>query len=110
MALYRSAFALACVLLAAASPAFSADLGPGPGASYVEPAPVNPWKFSFTPYGWFTGINGNVTARGHTVDVDESFIEIAEHADSFAAISKRARADGDSLPMRCGPISAFPAI
>lgn len=86
MALYRSAFALACVLLAAASPAFSADLGPGPGASYVEPAPVNPWTFSFTPYGWFTGINGNVTARGHTVDVDESFIEIAEHADSFAAL------------------------
>jgi hypothetical protein len=39
-----------------------------------------------TPYGWFTGINGNVTARGHTVDVDESFIEIAEHADSFAAL------------------------
>ena len=74
------------MLLAAASPAFSADLGPGPGASYVEPAPVNPWKFSFTPYGWFTGINGNVTARGHTVDVDESFIEIAEHADCFAAL------------------------
>ena len=44
------------------------------------------WKFSFTPYGWFTGINGNVTARGHTVDVDEGFIEIAEHADGFAAL------------------------
>jgi hypothetical protein len=86
MGLCRPAFALACLSLAAASPALSADLGPGPGASYVEPAPVNPWKFSFTPYGWFTGINGNVTARGHTVDVDESFIEIAEHADSFAAL------------------------
>jgi hypothetical protein len=86
MRLCRPAFALACLSLAAASPALSADLGPGPGASYVEPAPVNPWKFSFTPYGWFTGINGNVTARGHTVDVDESFIEIAEHADSFAAL------------------------
>jgi hypothetical protein len=72
--------------LAATTPVLSADLGPGPGASYVEPAPANPWKFSFTPYGWFTGINGNVTARGHTVDVDESFIEIAEHADSFAAL------------------------
>ena len=86
MGLCRAAFALACLSLAATSPAFSADLGPGPGASYVEPAPVNPWKFSFTPYGWFTGINGNVTARGHTADVDESFIEIAEHADSFAAL------------------------
>src|SRR6478609_3861985 len=70
MGLCRPAFALACLSLAATSPAFSADLGPGPG----------------TPYGWFTGINGNVTARGHTVDVDESFIEIAEHANSFAAL------------------------
>ena len=48
--------------------------------------PVNPWTFSFTPYGWFTGINGNVTARGHTVEVDESFIEIAEKSDMFAAL------------------------
>ena len=86
MGLHRPAFALACLLLAATSPAFGADLGPGPGTSYVEPPPVNPWKFSFTPYGWFTGINGNVTARGHTVDVDESFIEIAEKSDSFAAL------------------------
>src|SRR5678815_1720944 len=86
MGLCRPAFALACLLFAATSPAFGADLGPGPGASYVEPQPVNPWTFSFTPYGWFTGINGNVTARGHTVDVDESFIEIAEHANMFAAL------------------------
>jgi hypothetical protein len=86
MALKRLAFALFLGLFAAASPAFGADLGPGPGASYVEPQSVNPWKFSFTPYGWFTGINGNVTARGHTVDVDESFIEIAEKSDSFAAL------------------------
>ena len=47
---------------------------------------LDPWKFSFTPYGWLTGINGNVTARGHTVDVDESFIEIAEKSDLFAAL------------------------
>ena len=84
MRLYRPVFVLACGIFAAASPAFSADLGPG--AAYVEPAPVDPWKFSFTPYGWLTGINGNVTARGHTVDVDESFIEIAEKSDLFAAL------------------------
>jgi len=83
----RTAFALICGLLAATSPAWSADLGPGPGASFVEPvAPVNPWTFSFTPYGWFTGINGNVTARNHTVDVNESFIEIAEQSDMFMAL------------------------
>ncbi len=84
LALPRLALALVCGIFAASSPALSADLGPG--AAYVEPAPVDPWKFSFTPYGWFTSINGNVTARGHTVDVDESFIEIAEKSDSFAAL------------------------
>jgi hypothetical protein len=84
MALLRSALALACGMFAAATPALSADLGPG--ATYVEPATANPWIYSFTPYGWFTGINGNVTARGHTVDVDESFIEIAEKSDMFAAL------------------------
>jgi hypothetical protein len=84
MALKKLAFALSWAVLATASPALSADLGPAPGASYVEPP--SGWKFSFTPYGWFTGINGNVTARGHTVDVDESFIEIAEKSDSFAAL------------------------
>jgi hypothetical protein len=86
MAVSRPLLALACGLFAVTTPAWGADLGPGPGASYVEPQPVNPWTFSFTPYGWFTGINGNVTARGHTVDVDESFIEIAEHANMFAAL------------------------
>jgi hypothetical protein len=44
------------------------------------------WEFKFIPYGWFVGINGNVTARGHTVDVDESFIDIAEKSNTFAAL------------------------
>ena len=66
MGLLRSALALACGMFAAASPALSADLGPGPGAPSIELQPIDPWKFNFTPYGWFTGINGNVTARGHT--------------------------------------------
>ncbi len=48
----------------------------------------NKWEFSFTPYGWFSGINGNATARGHTVNVDESFIEILQDSDSVR------RADG----------------
>ena len=41
---------------------------------------------SFTPYGWTTSINGNATARGHTVDIDESFIEIVEKSDSLMAL------------------------
>ena len=70
-----------------AGPATSADLGPGPQTQFVEPvAPPNQWQFSFTPYGWATSINGSATARGHTVDIDESFIEIVEKSDSLMAL------------------------
>jgi hypothetical protein len=53
----------------------------------VEPfAPPNQWQFSFTPYGWMTSVNGNATARGHTVEIDESFFEIVEKSDSLMAL------------------------
>ena len=53
-----------CTWLIAASPALAADLGSG----YAEPAPLaDKWQFSLTPYAWATSVNGNVTARGHTV-------------------------------------------
>jgi hypothetical protein len=68
-------------------PATSADLGPHPREPLVEPAPPpSQWQFSFTPYGWATSINGSATARGHTVDIDESFIEIVEKSDSLMAL------------------------
>ena len=30
------------------------------------------------PYGWMTNVNGNTTARGHTVDINDSFFQIVE--------------------------------
>ena len=66
-----------CGWLGESIPATSADLGPRPQTQLVEPfAPPNQWQFSFTPYGWMTSVNGNATARGHTVEIDESFFEI----------------------------------
>ena len=57
-------FALA-LLLAGIAPAFAAD------PAYTEPSPpADRWQFSFTPYGWMTNVNGDATARGHTVDID----------------------------------------
>ena len=84
-------FALAtvalCGWLGGSVSATSADLGPGPQPQFVEPvAPPNQWQFSFTPYGWMTSVNGNVTARGHTVDIDENFFEIVEKSDSLMAL------------------------
>jgi hypothetical protein len=76
-----------CGWLGASVPATGADLGPGPQTQLVEPVPPpSQWQFSFTPYGWATSINGSATARGHTVDIDESFIEIVEKSDSLMAL------------------------
>jgi hypothetical protein len=67
-------------MLGASDPAISADLG----ATFAEPA-TDRWEFSLTPYGWATSMNGDITARGRTVDVNESFIDIVEKSDSLLA-------------------------
>jgi hypothetical protein len=67
-------------VLGARDLAQAADLGP----TYAEPA-TDKWEFSLTPYGWATSMDGDITARGHTVDVNESFIEIVEKSDSLLA-------------------------
>ena len=76
-----------CAWLGATGLATSADLGAGPQTQLVEPvAPPNQWQFSFTPYGWMTSVNGNATARGHTVDIDANFFDIVEKSDSLMAL------------------------
>jgi hypothetical protein len=92
MIIFRRAFliglsAVLIRLLAGPDPAASADLGRGPQEQLVEPAPQpSQWQFSFTPYGWMTSVNGNATARGHTVDIDASFFDIVEKSDSIMAL------------------------
>src|SRR6476620_6683115 len=84
--LLLASFAL-CGWLGTFVPATSADLGPQPREPLAQAAPPpSQWQFSFTPYGWATSINGSATARGHTVDIDESFIEIVEKSDSLMAL------------------------
>jgi hypothetical protein len=96
----RSIPGIAAVLCAlfAAGPAAS---DPGLQQSVAEPTPpASPWQFSFTPYGWMLNVNGNVTARGHTVDVDDSFFEIVEKSNSIMALMGYFEA-------RKGPFSLF---
>jgi hypothetical protein len=76
----RARLLAVCAWLGASSPALAADLG------YAEPAPpADKWQFSFTPYGWMINVNGDATAAGHTVDINESFFEIVEKSDSILA-------------------------
>jgi len=76
-----------CGWIGESIPALSADLVPRPQTPLVEPvAPPSQWQFSFTPYGWMTSVNGNATARGHTVDIDANFFDIVEKSDSLMTL------------------------
>ena len=73
-------------LLAGANLAVSADLGPGVGGYKLIEPQQSDWRFSFTPYGWMTSVNGDATAAGHTVDINASFFDIVEKSDSIMAL------------------------
>ena len=46
--------------------------GPDSGARSAPAvaAPVSPWMFNFTTYGWMSWLNGNVTLRGRDLDMN----------------------------------------
>lgn len=41
----------------------------------------NAWKYSFSPYLWFAGTDGNITAGGETYPVDMSFSDVLDDLD-----------------------------
>ena len=51
-------------------------------AQDLLPAP-DPWRFNVALYGWAVGVTGNVTARGQTVDVNASTIDLLQKSDSL---------------------------
>lgn len=49
-----------------------------------QPLPPPPeWSFAFTPYAWLMGINGSVTAKGMTTDVNANIIDLLQHTDTL---------------------------
>jgi hypothetical protein len=61
-------------------PAFAADLGSGP-----PPPPTLPsraWAISVTPYAWLPFLQGDVTIKGRSVDIDVTPTELLEHLDA----------------------------
>ena len=65
----------------------SADLPNTDGYSFVTPtvAPSG-WQFRFTPYAWAPSVNGDVTVRGHSADIDFSFWDIFDSGSSGAEL------------------------
>ena len=67
--------------LVAIAPAASADLS----NNYSETMPASGWEFRLTPYAWAPSINGDVTARGHTAEINADFLEIVDKSDLLLA-------------------------
>src|SRR5215207_9517673 len=69
----------------AALPAMAADFEMA-DATVVSTEAVPPgggWDVKVTPYGWLTGINGTITARGRSVSTSMSFIDLVQDSDEL---------------------------
>ena len=51
-----------------------------PDAAAIDP---DAWRFRFALYGWAPNVAGSLTARGQTVNVNASFIQILQKSDSL---------------------------
>jgi hypothetical protein len=72
----------------AVQPAADSTTAPTPEASTQEAAlllsaPSPKDQLSITPYAWLTSFSGQAGARGQRVDVDQSFSDVLENADSL---------------------------
>jgi len=57
--------------------AIAADM---PTKAPLAPAPAIPgWTFSLTPYAWAVSLNGSLTVKGRTADVNVGFFDILDH-------------------------------
>jgi len=76
-------FTVVLALLAAGhQTATAGDVASGPAqdASGGDP---DPWRFRVALYGWAPSVAGNLTARGQTIDVNASFIQMLQKSDSL---------------------------
>jgi ABC-type antimicrobial peptide transport system permease subunit len=79
-----AAFILGAAFIGGA-PALAADFDMA-NATVVTTEAVPPgggWDVTITPYGWMTGINGTITARGREVSTAMSFIDLVQNSDEL---------------------------
>src|SRR5215471_8183275 len=59
--------------------------------SRMAQAQTSDYHVQFTPYGFWTGVNGTVGEQGRTANVDASFGDIIRHLDMVAMVYFDAR-------------------
>src|SRR6185312_4633846 len=102
----RAAIASAALVLSACLlnlSARAADVAILPDDVYAVPATApSGWQFRVTPYAWLPSVNGDVTVRGQTADVDFSFWDIFDSGSSGAELDSLAALMG-YVEARKGP-------
>ncbi|MCX5514335.1 hypothetical protein C3941_14775 [Kaistia algarum] len=74
-------------------PAFAADIAEVPAAP-MESAPTNDWRFQATIYGWLSGVNGDVGAKGlGPFGIDVTPIDAIQNLDGAVMASFAAQND-----------------
>jgi len=102
MAIFRArptvALLAAAVSLVAAETSLAADLGSGPALPPIG-APPSPWTVTAMPYAWLPFLQGDVTVKGRTVDVDVNPFELLDHLDAVPWMSY--------IEARRGPLALY---
>ena len=88
---HRFRFGLVAMIWAIADmtgTAWAADLGAGlPPPPEQERPPPRQWTVTFAPYGWLVGLDGSVTVKGRTTDIDIGAFKLLEHLDGVPVMS-----------------------
>jgi hypothetical protein len=62
--------------------------------------PLSPWTVIFTPYGWLTALNGDVTVKGRSVDINVDAFKVLGHLDAAPWMSYAEARRGASRPLQ----------
>lgn len=89
-------------LIWSSTSSYAADLPSGDGYAFVAPAAQAGWEFRVTPYAWAPSVNGDVTVRGQTADIDMSFWDLFDSGSSGAQLDSLAALMG-YVEARKGP-------
>lgn len=80
-----SAALIAAAMGVSAQSAMAADFNMADATVVTTEAvpPAGGWDVKVTPYGWMTGINGTITARGRSVSTAMSFMDLVQDSDEL---------------------------